>query len=44
MMTEMVMMENQEVKKTRKKVKRRSQNTKLILVGVMFLRKKVDFI
>jgi hypothetical protein len=43
MMKEMVMMGNQEVKKTRKMVKRRSQNMKLILVSVMFLRGKVDF-
>jgi hypothetical protein len=43
-MKEMVRMENREVKKTRKKVKRRGQSTKLILVGVMFLRKKVDFV
>jgi len=33
------MMENQEVKKTRKKVKRRSQSLKLILVCNVFLRK-----
>jgi hypothetical protein len=32
-MKEMAMMGNQEVKKTRKKVKRRSQNLKLTLVG-----------
>jgi hypothetical protein len=32
-MKEMVMMGNQEVKKRRKKVKRRSQNLKLTLVG-----------
>ena len=43
MMKAMVMMENQEVKKTRKMVKRRSQNMKLILVSGTLLRRKVDF-